>query len=289
MLNPLSLIPTSRRRWFYALVSTFVALGLITTSANPTKAISIGDIIRGGIQVIQGVQIANMSDEDEVEFGSQIDAELRQSEIRILRDRELNNYINQIGQRLAANSDRPNIPYTFQIVRDNNINAFATAGGFVYINSGLIAAADNEAQLASVMAHEIGHINNKHVLRSIKQAAIEQGIVTAAGMDRSTAVGLGVQLALNLPRSRNYEFEADEFGLNTLVNSGYAPIGMVQFFNKLLEKGGGSMPTFLSSHPNTADRIASIEQALDPAIANKGDGLDTVAYKSKIRSLIGRY
>lgn len=289
MLNPLSLMSLSRRRWFYGCLSTFVALSLIITSANPTKAISIGDIIRGGIQVIQGVQIANMSDEDEVEFGSQIDAELRQSEIRIFRDRELTAYIDQIGQRLAASSERPNIPYTFQVVRDDNINAFATAGGFVYVNSGLIKAADNEAQLASVMAHEIGHINNKHVLRSIKQAAIEQGIVTAAGMDRSTAVGLGVQLALNLPRSRNYEYEADESGLNTLVNAGYAPIGMVQFFNKLLEKGGGSMPEFLSSHPNTGDRIASIQQALDPATASQGYGLDTVAYKSKIRSLVGRY
>ena len=289
MLNPLSLMSLSRRRWFYGCLSTFVALSLIITSANPTKAISIGDIIRGGIQVIQGVQIANMSDEDEVEFGSQIDAQLRQSEIRIIRDRELTSYIDQIGQRLAASSDRPNIPYTFQVVRDDNINAFATAGGFVYVNAGLIKAADNEAQLASVMAHEIGHINNKHVLRSIKQAAIERGIVTAAGMDRSTAVGLGVQLALNLPRSRNYEYEADEFGLNTLVNAGYAPIGMVQFFNKLLEKGGRSMPEFLSSHPNTDDRIASIQQALDPTTANQGDGLDTVAYRSKIRNLVGRY
>lgn len=286
MLNPLSSIARrSGRRWLYAFLSVAVALGLAVGSPHPTQAISIGDLIRGGIQVIQGVQLANMSDEQEVEFGGQIDNQLRSREIRISRDREINAYIDQIGQRLAAQSDRPNIPYTFQVVNDNNINAFATAGGFVYVNTGLIAAADNEAELASVMAHEIGHISGRHVLKSIKKAAIEQGLASAAGVDRNTAIGLGVQLGLRLPRSREYEYQADETGLNALVKAGYAPAGMTGFFEKLLGKGR-SMPTFLSTHPNTEDRIQAIKQAIDPATANQGDGLDSAAYKAKIQKLL---
>ncbi len=286
MLNPLSSIARrSGRRWLYAFLSVAVAMGLAVGSPHPTQAISIGDLIRGGIQVIQGVQIGNMSDEQEVEFGGQIDNQLRSREIRISRDRELNAYIDQIGQRLAANSDRPNIPYTFQVVNDKAINAFATAGGFVYVNTGLIAAADNEAQLASVMAHEIGHIKHRHVLKSIQKAALEQGLASAAGVDRNTAIGLGVQLGLRLPRSREYEYQADETGLNTLIKAGYAPAGMTGFFEKLLNKGG-SMPTFLSTHPNTKDRIEAIKQAIDPATANQGDGLDSAAYKAKIQKLL---
>lgn len=286
MFNPLSSIARrSGRRWLYTFLSVTVAMGLAVGSAHPTQAISIGDIIRGGIQVIQGVQLGNMSDEQEVEFGGQIDNQLRSREIRMYRDREINAYIDQIGQRLAAQSDRPNIPYTFQVVNDNNINAFATAGGFVYVNTGLIAAADNEAELASVMAHEIGHISGRHVLKSIKKAAIEQGLASAAGVDRSTAIGLGVQLGLRLPRSREYEYQADESGLNTLVKAGYAPAGMTGFFEKLLNKGG-SMPTFLSTHPNTKDRIQAIQQAIDPATANQGDGLDSAAYKAKIQKVL---
>lgn len=285
MLNPVSSIfRSSHRRWFYPLLSAMVALVVTVGSSPATQAISIRDLIRGGVQVIQGVQMANMSDEQEVEFGEQIDAQLRR-EVRISRDRATTEYIDQIGQRLAKQSDRPNIPYTFQVVRDDAINAFATAGGFVYIHTGLMKAADNEAELASVMAHEIGHIAGRHVLKGIKKAAIEQGIASAAGIDRNTAVGLGVQVALRLPRSRNFEFEADEKGLSTLGKAGYAESGMTAFFKKLLNKGR-SVPSFLSTHPATEDRIAAIQQSMDPAKANVGDGLDSAAYKAKIQALL---
>ncbi|MBW4679098.1 MAG: M48 family metalloprotease [Microcoleus vaginatus WJT46-NPBG5] len=285
MFNPLSLISRSpHRRWFYALLSVVVAMSVTVGSSYPSQAISIGDIFRGGIQVIQGIQISNMSDEKEVEFGKQINNQLRR-EVKISRNAELNKYIDQIGQRLAAQSDRPNIPYTFQVVTDDNINAFATVGGFVYINTGLIKAADNESQLASVIGHEIGHISGKHVLKGIRKASIEQGLASAAGMDRNTAVRLGVQVALRLPRSRNYEYEADKTGLMALKGAGYAQSGMIGFFEKLLGKGR-SAPTFLSSHPATEDRIAAIKQSLDPAQASVGDGQDSAAYKAKTQQLL---
>ncbi|MFM7578978.1 MAG: M48 family metalloprotease, partial [Microcystaceae cyanobacterium] len=139
-----------------------------------------------------------------------------------VRNRPLNEYINEIGQHLAQNSDRPDLPYTFQVVNDRAINAFATMGGFVYINTGTILAADNEAELASVIAHEIGHITARHSVTRMRDMALSQGLMTAAGLQESTIVNMGVQLAVNLPMSREAEMEADQLGLKMLTRAGYA-------------------------------------------------------------------
>jgi predicted Zn-dependent protease len=135
------------------------------------------------------------------------------------------------------------------------------------------------------MAHEIGHIAGRHAIGQMRQQAIAQGVAAAAGLDRNLAVQIGVDLALRRPHSRQDEVEADELGLDTLQNAGYAPVAMVDFMEKLLKKGG-SVPTFLSTHPATSDRINALERAIDPARSNVGDGLDTNAYRSKIRALL---
>jgi predicted Zn-dependent protease len=98
-------------------------------------------------------------------------------------------------------------------------------------------------------------------------------------------VNIGVELALKRPNSRKDEFEADQMGLDTLTKAGYAPSAMVSFMEKLL-KARGSVPTFLSSHPATSDRIKGLQQAIDSQRANAGDGLNTTAYKTKIRALL---
>lgn len=270
-----------QRRWLYSLMSFVLAVSLVVGIPQASQA-GWFDLILNGIQVIQ---LSNISDNQEVQIGKQINNQLVSSDIRLYRNPGINRYVSEIGQRLAQQSKRPDIPYTFQVVNDKSINAFATMGGFVYVNAGLIAAADNEAQLASVMAHEIGHISARHSIQQMRQAAIEQGVASAAGLDRNTLVNIGVQVALQLPNSRKDEFQADQLGLQTLEKTGYAPSAMVAFMEKLL-KTGGSVPTFLSSHPATQDRIKALEQAIDPATANQGIGLDKVAYKNKIRALL---
>ena len=150
MLKLFSLSGRSRR-WFYPVLSIFVALG-ITLSSMPSQAISVFDLLRQGVQIIQ---LSNISARQEVELGKQIDQQIKR-EVRIYQNQDINSYVQQIGRQLAATSDRPNLPYTFQVVDDKGVNAFATAGGFVYVNTGLLKLADNEAELASVMAHEIG-------------------------------------------------------------------------------------------------------------------------------------
>jgi predicted Zn-dependent protease len=270
-----------RRRLFYSLLSLVLTISLTVGVPQASQA-GWFDVILNGIQVIQ---LSNISNNQEVQIGKQINSELVGSEIRLYRNPEINRYVNQIGQRLAQNSKRPDIPYTFQVVNDKSVNAFATMGGFVYVNAGLIATADDEAELASVMAHEIGHIAARHAIQQMRQTAIARGLASAAGLDRSTMVNIGVELALNRPNSRKDEFEADQMGLQTLTKAGYAPSAMVSFMEKLL-KAGGSVPTFLSTHPATQDRIKALEQAIDPAKASVGDGLNKSAYKNKISALL---
>jgi predicted Zn-dependent protease len=282
MLNRFSLIwRRTRRRLFYPLLSLVLALGVVVVTPHLAQA-SLIDLIFNGIQAIQ---LSNISDRQEVQIGQQINRQLVGSEIRLYRNQEITSYINEIGQRLEQQSKRPDIPYTFQVVNDKSINAFATMGGFVYVNTGLIAAADNEAQLASVMAHEIGHIAGRHAIAQMRQAAVTRGLAAAAGLDRNTIVNIGVELAMQRPNSRKDEFEADQMGLETLKKVGYAPSAMVAFMEKLLKKGN-SLPTFLSTHPATSDRIKALEQAIPSATANVGEGLNDMAYKDKIRVLL---
>lgn len=272
----------SRRRWMYGVLSLIFSISIIVSNAQPVRAISWIELLIRGAQIYQ---LSSISDKQEVQLGKEINQELVKSgKAKIYRNGEITRYVNQIGQRLAKKSARPNIPYTFQVVNDKSVNAFATMGGYVYINTGLIKKADNEAELASVIGHEIGHIAGRHAIEQMRESAIAQGVLSAAGLDRSQAVQIGVELALSRPNSREDELEADRFGLDNLKKSGYAPSGMVSFMQKLLQRGN-STPTFLNTHPATSERIKLLQQNIDSKTANVGNGLDNRAYQNKIRSL----
>ncbi|MBG1244763.1 M48 family metallopeptidase [Nostoc sp. NZL] len=270
-----------RRRWFYPLISVVVALSLCLSTPLPGRTLDFLPLILQGVQVLQ---LSNISDRQESDIGKQINQQILGSQVKLYRNSEVNRYVEQIGRRLVASSDRPNLPFTFQVVDDDAINAFATLGGYVYVHTGLLKAADNEAELASVIAHEIGHIGGKHLVKQMRQKAIASGLATATGLDRNTAVGIGVELALNRPRSRSDEFDADQRGLRTLTRAGYAQSGMVTFMQKLLKKGG-SVPTFLSTHPGTSDRIEGLRRAINSQPSNGNYGLDNASYKVNIRPL----
>jgi beta-barrel assembly-enhancing protease len=270
-----------QRRWYYPLISLVVALSLTLSTATPGKAIDLLPLLFQGAQILQ---LSNISERQEVDLGKQMNQQLVNSEVRLNRNSGINRYVEQIGRRVVANSDRPNLPATFQVVEDDAINAFATLGGYVYINTGLIKTADNEAELASVIAHEWGHISGKHLVKQMRQRAVASGVATATGLDRNQAVGIGVELALNRPRSRQDEYDADQRGLRTLIRAGYAPSGMVSFMQKLLRKG--SVPTFLSTHPATNDRIDALQRAINARPTNSRYGLDNAAYRANIRPLL---
>jgi beta-barrel assembly-enhancing protease len=270
----------SHRRWWYGVLSLTTAL-LITVSFPQPSYGNWLNILLHGVQVLQ---LSTISDQQEVDLGGQINQEIVK-QLKIHNNRQINDYVNSIGQELAKNSTRPNIPYTFQVVNDNAINAFATMGGYVYIHTGLIKAADNEAELASVIGHEIGHVTARHSIKQMRQQAIAQGLLSAAGLDRSAAVQLGVDLALKRPHSRKDEFEADQLGVENMIKVGYDPTAAVTFMQKL-QSMGGSIPTFLSTHPAAADRVVAIEKALGSQNINTGNGLETTSYRSMIAPLL---
>lgn len=270
-----------RHRWLYPLLSLTIVLTVAFGQPLVSQAISWSDLLRGGIQIIQGVQLTRLSDSQEVDLGRQMNAQLSRQGIRISNDQALTQYVNSIGQRLVPFSDRSNLPFTFQVVDDKSVNAFATTGGFVYVHRGLIEAADNEAQLASVIGHEIGHVTGRHLLSQMRKSAVQRGLLSAGGLDRSTAVNLGLQLAVNLPNNRNDEYDADQRGLRTISRAGYAQSEVVAFMQKLLSSR--SSPSFLSNHPATSDRIVRLKQLISANPTNGRNGLNPSTYRSGVR------
>lgn len=282
MFSRLAIFRKPFRRLTYGLMALLTAISIGLATPAPSQA-GIFDLIFQGVQYIQ---LANLSDQDEVNLGSQIDQQLKAQGLPIYnQNSDIVAYVNEIGQRLAQNSSRPQIPYTFQVVRDDSINAFATMGGFVYIHTGLIEAADNEAELAGVMAHEIGHIGGRHAIQQMKDAALANGIAGALGVNQDDLVNLGVALALELPNSRADEYDADRRGFETMGRAGYAQTGFVSFMKKL-EAQGGSPPEFFSTHPNPDNRVENLQTMVDQsANPDATDGLDNSAYAARISNL----
>lgn len=207
-----------------------------------------------------------ISEADEVKLGEEVHAQVTK-EYRLIQNQPINDYISNLGNRLARKSERPNIRWQFFVVDDKAINAFATLGGRVYINTGLVAATTSEAQLASVMGHEIGHIVGRHGLENVKKAQ-RLGIGAAAasilGAIIGGNVGSIVDLAGNLiasgylmKHSRDAEREADFLGLYNLDNAGYNTTGMVEMFqilNQISQSKPNSIGSIMSSHPPPLER-----------------------------------
>jgi predicted Zn-dependent protease len=272
-----------KHRWLYGLLSLIIAISISLTTSQPSYGgRSVEDAVQQGVQTWRQYRL---SDEQEVELGKQINDELiKNGDVIVLKNPQVNSYLNEIGQRLAKVSERPQLSYTLQIVDDDSINAFATMGGFVYINRGTILTADNETELASVISHEMGHITGRHALSQMRNTAIAQGILTEFGLDQKAFVQLALQYGYKLPLSRRDELAADKKGLTNLKKAGYAPIGMLNFMEKLL-KLGGSSPSILSTHPDTKYRLKVLQKLIDPNTARQGDGLDSKVYKNRTGSI----
>ncbi|MBT9313314.1 M48 family metallopeptidase [Leptothoe kymatousa] len=269
-----------QRRLAYGVMAFVMTLSFGAFVPRPASAGWL-DIILPTIQVFQ---ITNMSNEQEVNLGSQVNRQLLSQSFRLYRDEALTSYVDQIGQSLIPHSDRPDIPYVFQVVEDDSINAFATMGGYVYITTGLLAAADNEAEVAGVLGHEVGHIAEKHALDQMRDVAIAQGVAGAFGLSRNQMVGIAVDVALTLPNSRKDELVADDHGFITMGEAGYDQTGMATLMQKL--DSGNNPPAMFSTHPNPKDRVARLERMdSDLALPAATSGTDTVAYSSRVASL----
>ena len=207
--------------------------------------------------------------ETEIRMGKQYSMQVENS-VKLVQDPVINEYVNRIGQNLVRNSDAK-VPFTIKVIDSDEVNAFALPGGFFYVNSGLILAADEEAELAGVMAHEISHVAARHGMRQMTRANIAQ-IATIPLIFVGGGIGYGVYEAagLGLPLTfmkfqRNFEAEADYLGLQYMYKTGYDPQAFVSFFEKLQareKKKPGTIAKAFASHPQTPDRIAASQKEI---------------------------
>ncbi len=269
------------KRWLY--VSLAACMAAVVTVFTP-QAGQAADWLKLILQGAQIIQISNISDQQEMQLGEATNQQILQ-QLKIHPSREANAYVDNIGQRLARTSARPNMKYTFQVVQDDSINAFATMGGYVYVNSGLMKMADNEAQLASVIGHEIGHITGRHGIQQMKQRMIASGVSSLAGVDQNTLAQVGVELALRRPQSRTDENDADQRGLNNLIRANYAPSAMPAFMSKL--GSANNTPAFLSTHPSPPDRVANLQRLTPAKYRSRTYGLESAAYRQRIQAYFG--
>lgn len=249
----------------------------LPADSSSLVAIDVEDLIRGTIEYIQ---VSNISDEQEIEIGKQTNQQVL-SQYQLYDNPQIQQYVSSLGQELLSNSNSRDIPFNFQVVASDEVNAFAAPGGFVYVTTGLLQTAENRAQLASVMAHEIAHVNERHGVKGLKQAVAAKGIAGVAGVETSQLAQIAYQLTLDLPQSRSFEYEADNSGLEILKQSGYPPEAFANFLAKL--EGGGGTPEFIRTHPSSQNRIEAIAQESDTA---NSKGQDSSEYQSNVLALL---
>ena len=260
-----------------ALASSNRTKDLATSNFNESLvAVDIMDAVKGAIQYIQ---VSNISDEQEVEIGKQTNQQVLQ-QYQLYNNSQIQQYVSNLGKELINSSDSRDIPFTFQVVASDEVNAFATPGGFVYVTTGLLKTAENRAQLASVMSHEIAHINEKHGVKNLKQAVAAQGIANTVGVDSNTLAQIAYQITVDLPQSRSFEYEADSSGLKILQQAGYPAEAFANFLTKL--KGGGGTPEFLRTHPSSEDRVEAISQTESNKQAASNKGQDRSEYQNNV-------
>ena len=246
------------KRFAPVVLATTVATACATNPATGNKEFSL------------------MSEAQEIDLGRQMDAEVRR-EMGVYNDPELQRYVETVGLRLAKQSDRPNLPWHFAVVDSPAVNAFALPGGYIYLTRGIMPFLDNEAQLAGVLGHEIGHVTARHAAQQYTKA-------TSAGLGLTllsifvpearpfgglaeNALGL-----LFLKHGRDAERQADSLGAQYSARTGWDPSGVAGMLNTLarLDEAAGSrkgVPNWLSTHPAPADRVREVQATVAQAAA----------------------
>jgi predicted Zn-dependent protease len=211
------------------------------------------------------------SKEQDIQLGKE-SASAVEKKMKVLDSPELQAYIATVGKKLTSSADAGEFPYSFKVVEDKSINAFALPGGPMYIHTGLIAAADNESQMVGVMAHEVSHVALRHGTNQASKQQMLQlpamlvGQATGSGGLLGTLSQLGINLGANsvlLKFSRGAETEADLLGSRLMYAAGYNPIELANFFRKLEAEGGNQnklVEMFMSSHPNPGNRVQAVQK-----------------------------
>src|SRR5260221_639649 len=228
----------------------------------------------GNRDVGKGVNFYSL--EKEIALGKQLAQEVER-QAKIIDDPVIAEYVNRVGQNLVRNSDAK-VPFTIKVLDSEEVNAFALPGGFFFVNSGLILKADNESELAGVMAHEIAHVAARHGTRQATRGTIINYasiplIFMGGWTGYAIRQGAGLAIPLGfLTFSRGFEAEADMLGLEYMYKAGYDPTSFVDFFEKiqtLEKKKPGTLSKVFSTHPMTDDRIKSAQKNISEILKAK--------------------
>ncbi len=265
-------------------------------ASSKVKSGSIHDVNSVGNRDIGGRGMGNWySTESEIKMGKGYAMELEKS-TRLITDPVVTEYINRIGQNLVKNSDAK-VPFTIKVIDSDEINAMALPGGFFYVNSGLVLAADEEAELAGVMAHEIAHVAAHHAAREQTRSNYAQlGSIPLIfvggwlGYGLYEAASVGVPLTF-LHFSREFESQADYLGVEYLYRAGYDPQAFISFFEKIqnLEKQKpGAVSKAFSTHPQTPDRIAHSQEEISKILPSRDEYVVTTSEFDEVKARLAR-
>lgn len=263
-------------------------------------SLAIQPVLASDLPDLGEVSRQYFSDQDEQALGRTIMRDVY-ADPRYLDDPEIENYLNQLGYRLVSASARNQRTFTFFVVDDPTINAFALPGGNIGVHTGLLLAAENESELASVIAHEIAHVTQNHLARMVAaqsqsywptMAALALALLASRSNPNVASAAIAstqaysVQNQLNY--SRDFEREADRLGFETLTRAGFDPRAMSQFFERLQRANrfyDTSAPAYLRTHPLTSDRIADMEARSESAPYRQvEDSLDFQLVRARLRA-----
>jgi predicted Zn-dependent protease len=262
-MKTLSMQLTRVRCRFFASTCTWLALLALTAALGITGC---------AMNRATGERHLNLiSRSQEIAMGQQADSQVVAS-IGLYPDAALQSYVQDLGAKLAKTSERPDLPWTFRVVDDPTVNAFALPGGFIYVTRGLMTYVENEAELSGVIGHEIGHVTAQHSVHTMSSQELTQ-LGVAAGMmikpelqkyGQYLNAGLGL---LYLKYSRDDETQADHLGFRYMVRAGNDPRQMIRVFDMLNRvsqaSGGGRVPEWLETHPNPEHRSEDFQKEID--------------------------
>lgn len=241
-------------------------------------------------------QLMLMSEQQEIQIGKQSDAEIRK-QMGLYADQEVQQYVSRVGQQLARGSHRPHLPWSFAVVDESAVNAFALPGGFIYLTRGILPFLRDEAELAAVLGHEVGHVDARHSAEAYSRQQLAGGgllIAQVLAPEYGNLIGAGGGLAAQaifLRYGRDAELESDRLGVGYASKGGWQPLAMQGLLTTLarLDEAQGSrrgIPNWALSHPPAADRVVKVKEAVSTAASKGANATNRQAFERLLDGLV---
>jgi predicted Zn-dependent protease len=281
--------------------NALLAMGLVL-SLGAAHAFDLGDVLKQAIE--QGTQkssqqgaeksdsplggLGGFSQEEEIAIGRQIAGNLLGAS-PLVKDKQLQKYVNNVGRWVAAQSERPDLEWHFGVIESNDVNAFAAPGGYIFVTRGLYRLLTNEAELAGVLAHEVGHVIKKHHLKILQQSRLvdigAKLFAKQAGENDKikNLIGSGAEVVAR-SLDKDAEFEADRIAVVLAARAGYEAYGLPEVLQQIghVAKDDGSVALLFKTHPHPDDRLAKLGDAMDERFDKlKGQALGSRFYRIK--------